>query len=412
MSEFLAPINYDRARDVLRRLNAYTTYTPDAAHEALDALRQCYPLIFSKMEEKSFENDAILLEYAGADVTGPLVFTAHLDVNRPAAMGAVPLSRAHLVALLEAVEELLRDGFCPVGSLMLALSMDGLAEGRGAQSIARYLGARRVNPCFVLDYGGYATMEAFRTYLPKDAPVALIGVAEKGRIHGVVTARSGRQYRLGPAERVIRAGARLTRHEKQAGLCTVSRDMLRTLGKRAPAPQRWLAQQPRLFFPLMRLWWRKRTVMNQFFVSQRQMSSLSASGQHHAPAAEARLEFCQTLMPGHTADGCIRKLKVLAGTGVDVRFPVKQDPSPVSLQKGEAWDALQTAIEIQFERAVMAPCLCPFETDSRFYSGISNHIYRFSPFMVTGREALAEVCTVTDGTLQTAVQFFRSMLSV
>ena len=189
MSEFLAPINYDRARDVLRRLNAYTTYTPDSVRGAVDALRQCYPLIFSKMEEKTFENDAILLEYAGADVTGPLVFTAHLDENRPAAMGAVPLSRAHLVALLEAVEELLRDGFCPVGSLMLALSMDGLAEGRGAQSIARYLQARRVTPCFVLDYGGYATMEAFRTYLPKDAPLALIGVAEKGRIHGVVTAR-------------------------------------------------------------------------------------------------------------------------------------------------------------------------------------------------------------------------------
>ena len=32
--------------------------------------------------------------------------------------------------------------------------------------------------------------------------------------------------------------------------------------------------------------------------------------------------------------------------------------------------------------------------------------------LLTGEEALSGMCTVTDGTLQTAVQFFRSMLCV
>ena len=32
--------------------------------------------------------------------------------------------------------------------------------------------------------------------------------------------------------------------------------------------------------------------------------------------------------------------------------------------------------------------------------------------LTTGEEALSGMCTVTDGTLQTAVQFFRSMLCV
>ena len=83
-----------------------------------------------------------------------------------------------------------------------------------------------------------------------------------------------------------------------------------------------------------------------------------------------------------------------------------------SSTSGEALDALETAIEIQFERTVIAPCLCPQVTDGRFYDLPSGRVYRFSPFMVTGDEALEGRCTVTDGALQTAVQFFRSMLSV
>ena len=83
-----------------------------------------------------------------------------------------------------------------------------------------------------------------------------------------------------------------------------------------------------------------------------------------------------------------------------------------SQAEGEAWDALSTAIEIQFDRVVIVPCLSPFPTDARFYSSLGGNVYRFSPFMVTGEEALKGLCTITDGTLQTAVQFFRSMLSV
>ena len=91
---------------------------------------------------------------------------------------------------------------------------------------------------------------------------------------------------------------------------------------------------------------------------------------------------------------------------------MEYEHSRLSAASGEAWDALETAIEIQFERAVIAPCLCPFITDSRFYAAAWDKVYRFSPFLVTGEEALSGLCTVTGPNLQTAVQFFRSMLSV
>ena len=425
MSEFLAPINYDRARDVLRRLSLYTRYTREGAQQALDVLSQRYPRIFARMEKKTFVNQAVLLEMDGGS-GAPLVFVSHLDAPEgtdrtdcPHELPmAVPLSRAHLVGLLEALEELLSEGYHPGGDLLIALSMDGLMGGAGAASMAAHLKARSLVPCFVLDYGGYATMDAFRTYLPKGAPLALVGVTEKGEMHGVLTAdsavsaRRGRENRR-PADELLRAGKRMVRRPWHAALCNASEEMLQALGRRAPMLQRWFVKKPRLTFPLMKFLWRRRAIMRQFFFSERTVYTLSAPGTQQDPPAKAELLFTQTLIPGQKTADYRHHLRRLAGNSdLKLDFPVVNDSGVRSEAAGEAWDALSTAIEIQFDRVVIVPCLSPFPTDARFYSDLGGSVYRFSPFMVTGEEALRGMCTITDGTLQTAVQFFRSMLNV
>lgn len=423
MSQFLAPINYDRARDVLRRLSSYTAYTPAGAQQALGVLRQCYPSIFQRMEEKSFTNDAILLEMPGGS-HAPMVFVSHLDApSAPEAvlcpheqpMG-VPLSRAHLVTLLEALEALLNEGYLPGGDLMLALSMDGLSGGAGAQSIAAHLKARSVSPCLVLDYGGYATMDAFRTYLPKGAPLALVGITEKGELQGVITADaavSSHHPLRRAADELLRAGQRLVRRPHHAKLCNASEQMLIALSQKAPLLQHLLASHPRIAFPVIRHLWRRRAIMRQFFWSERTVYAFGASGTPQDPAASGQLLIRQTLIPGQKTAEYKRHLRSLVrNPDLKLSFPVEHDSSMRSEPCGDAWDALSTAIEIQFDRVVIVPCLSPFVTDGRFYAPLGGNVYRFSPFMVTGDEALRGFCTVTDGTLQTAVQFFRSMLSV
>lgn len=115
--------------------------------------------------------------------------------------------------------------------------MDGLSGGAGARSIAAHLKARSLSPCFVLDHGGYATMEAFRTYLPKNAPLALIGICEKGEIQGEMTAdrevssRPGRE-RARPVDELLRAGARLTRHPRRHGCARPAKRCFRSWAKR------------------------------------------------------------------------------------------------------------------------------------------------------------------------------------
>mgnify|MGYP000544392581 CR=1 FL=1 len=139
MSEFLAPLNYGRARDVLRRLSGYSAYTPQGAAQALGVLRESYPLVFDKLESKQFDNGAVLMEMPGASSTAPLVFVSHLDAaGTEAVRGGQPARDAHQRAAVarpcggaaEALEGLLGEGYQPWRRvLLLALSMDGLSGG-------------------------------------------------------------------------------------------------------------------------------------------------------------------------------------------------------------------------------------------------------------------------------------------
>ncbi len=416
MNEFLAPLNYRRARDVLHKLDAYTGYTAEGAEQAMQVLRESYPLVFSRMEQQTFECGAVLLELRGASVTDPLVFTARLDVpeGQHGEQGwqseqmplHVPLSRAHVVALLEALEELLRDGYCPGGDLILALSMDGLSGGKGARSMAAHLKARGVTPCYVLDFGGYVTMDAFRNFLPKGAALALVGIDEKTMQDISVIARD----RLSMCA-LFRLAAQLKQHPLHTGLCNASRRMLKRLGSHASGLYSLLLRYPKLTFPLIRLKWRNRSVMQQFFVSRQMVCTLEASGSRDVPAREAVLQIRRLLVPVE-ATSLEWLERYCKRHGLQMVVENNYTHGNESNGAGEALDALETAIEIQFERTVIAPCLCPQVTDARFYDLPGGRVYRFSPFMVTGDEALESRCTITDGALQTAVQFFRSMLSV
>ena len=102
----------------------------------------------------------------------------------------------------------------------------------------------------------------------------------------------------------------------------------------------------------------------------------------------------------------------MANENLRMNMEVELEHSARSSTGGEAWDALETAIEILFDRVVIAPCLTPYVTDGRFYTALRGNVYRFSPFLLTTQEALSGECALTEGSLQTAVQFFRQMLSV
>jgi len=461
MGQFLAPLNYSRAWYVLAELDCYSSYTAEGARALQELLRRSYPLIFQKMEQKTFANQALLLELQGANVTDPMVFVAHLDggagcfkdsaplralpphspsipksvgSQEPAAGKFAALAHAHAVTLLETVETLLAGGYHPSGDLILALSMDGLSHGEGARDMASHLKSRKLSPCYVLDFGGYVTRSAFRAFLPKNTPLAFVGVSEKGLLAGslnadhstlrgrsAASAASFGEYPISddpcPGNQslpeLLKGGARLARKTRGASLCGSSTLMLETLGRKAPFPQRLLVAHPRLTFPLLRLLWRKRAIMRQFFMWERTLTAISSEGTSGRTPHRASLSFHQTTLPSRTLPAWKHILRErIANENLRLETLIEWEPSPHSHIGGRAWEALETAIQILFDRVSVAPCLSPYVCDGRFYAGLRNNVYRFSPFLLTTDEAARGQCSLTDDALQTAVQFFRQMLSV
>ena len=120
MTEFLAPLDYRRAKDTLRAIDFYTACSAEGAAKVTALLRQRYPAVFARMEQKTFANGALLLVLPGANLGDPLVFVSHMDslrcrepLRNTHAPFTAPLARAHVVALLEALDALLISGRRP-----------------------------------------------------------------------------------------------------------------------------------------------------------------------------------------------------------------------------------------------------------------------------------------------------------
>ena len=266
-------------------------------------------------------------------------------------------------------------------------------------------------------HGGYATNAAFCRYLPQGAPLALIGITEKGQLEGRVIAPTvpdvDDRNAARPLHLLLRSGSRLGIRARRASLCPASVLMLAEIARHAPLFPSLLIHSPWLTFPLLRALWRRRAIMAQFFVSELTVTGVSTQGEPSRSPTAAELTFTLATVPGKPLERWHHSLRrKVCRHGVRLEVALANEPSPMSRTGGEAWDALETAIEILFERAVIAPCLCPYVTDGRFYSRLKGRVYRFSPFLLGSEDALRGECGVDDDALQTAVQFFRQMLSV
>lgn len=93
------------------------------------------------------------------------------------------------------------------------------------------------------------------------------------------------------------------------------------------------------------------------------------------------------LLEGDTTESAADYLRRAAGDpDVEVRLISGTDPTPVSDINCDAYRMLRETVEETWKDVVVAPYQLNGGTDSRFYSRISDHIYKFSPMLMTKEE--------------------------
>jgi carboxypeptidase PM20D1 len=381
----------------------------DAFDRLLAELEQQFPLVHERLEAARVGTHGLLLRWPGAAAERPVVLMAHLDVvpvdgeapwthdpfggevhDSPvgeAVWGRGTLDdKGSVAAICDAVESLLEVGHVPAQDVWLSFGCDEEVGGTAAPEAVAVLRDRGVTPWLVLDEGGAVAAEAFPGVAP---PLGVIGVTEKGTtsLELVAEGRGGHAStpaRNGPTARIARAVLRLEKSPFPASAPAPTLELLRRMTPHAPAPLRpLLARADRIGPVVTRLLVAagpEPAAMTRTTVAA---TTLSGSPALNVVASTARVGLNIRVMVGDTVAGVVEHVrKAVADDSIRIDVVEAGEPSPVS-PMDEPFELLEACIREVFPDAVPTPYVMMAATDSRHFTAISEHVYRFAPFRMT-----------------------------
>jgi carboxypeptidase PM20D1 len=297
-----------------------------------------------------------------------------------------------LVAVLDAVETLLGDGFVPERDVWLFFGADEEAAGESAQIAVRRLYELGVRPWLVLDEGGGVVSDVFPGL---DRQTAMVGVAEKGLVGidlytsdvGGHAATPGRQS---ATARLARAVTRVSRRRFAARVSPTTATMLeRVVPGVSGAKGLGLKLAARLASGPLRktaAWLLagggpEASALVRTTVA---VTELEGSAGANAAASTARARLDVRVAHGETVDRTVARLRrVIRDKKVVLEVVESSEPSEVSPADSQQFALLGEAIGASYPDAVVVPYTSLTATDARTFTPISDHVYRFSPFALS-----------------------------
>ena len=369
-----------------------------ALHRLLD---QAFPRVHASLEREDV-NGSLLYTWRGADSTlPPLLLMGHMDVvpadsakwSYPPFSGAIAGGyvwgrgalddKVGVMGTLEAVEALLGQGFRPRRTVYLAFGHDEEVGGEhGAKVVAAMLRDRGVRLAAVVDEGGAIVTGIIPGVA---APVATVGVAEKGSVSLVLTAQvSGGHSSMPPARTAIglisRAIERLE-HDQFPGSLQASRGLFEAVGPEMAWPYRALFANLWLFEPIVV---RRLTALPSTAAAVRTTIAptiVTGGTKDNVLPGSARAVVNLRILPGETVGSTVERVRRVVGDSAITVSAVGEgdDPSPVSPADGPTFRALATAIRQVHPDVVVAPFLVLGATDARHYASLTPNVFRFIP---------------------------------
>lgn len=379
-----------------------------------DALPTLYPALHEVLERER-HGHSLLYRWRGHADGAPTVLMAHYDVvpatdegwtHPPFAAeitgsgeqrllwgrGAID-DKGALVAILEAVDGLVRQGFRPANDVYLSFGHDEETVGSGAKAIAAVLAGRGIHPALVLDEGG-AVVE--RIFPGVSGPIAVVGVSEKGitSVRLTVEQHGGHAStppRMTATVRLARAITRLDARPFPSRLSETNLRMVETLGAHATGPLRTVFTRARRLQPVLR------AVLGRLSDETRAMvrTTTAVTQLRGSLAANALPEVAEAIVNtriavGSTVAETLHHLRrAIHDDAVRVEAVDASEPSPVSPSEGPEWERLAAAIAAVHPRAIVTPYVMLGASDSRHFSGLSDAVYRFTPFELSAEERAA-----------------------
>jgi carboxypeptidase PM20D1 len=400
----------ERFQRLLRIPTISRTRVDDTAWEHFDsftaAIAETYPLLHAALDIERVAEHSLLYRWKGGTDGVPSVLMAHYDVvpasdegwehppfaaeltgegaeARIWARGSID-NKGSLGALLEAVERLVGESFVPESDVYIFAGHNEETAGDGATTAVETLAARGIRPAFVLDEGG-AVVEGIFPGVTK--PAAVVGVSEKGIMSLILSVEQEGGHASTPPKftataRLARAVTRLNRRPFPAGFSAPTIEMIETLGAHASGGLRWVFTHTRLTKPLLLALFSRLSEETSAMVRTTQaVTQLSGSAAPNVLAERAMATVNIRIATGSSVAASVAHVrKAINDPLVVLTVTEDSEPSPVSPTTGEAWERLSRAIVATYPGTVVTPYTQLGASDSRRFTAISDHVYRFTPF--------------------------------
>ncbi len=378
-------------------------------------LQVLYPQVEDHLTREVINGGALLYTWKGSDQNlEPIALAAHQDVvpaneapdsgwSYPPFAGEVADGyvwgrgaldcKGSLISIMEAVNNLIRDGFEPRRTVYLLFGHDEECSGsRGAAELASVLDARGVRLALLLDEGGSITKGS----LPGiDAPVAMIGVTEKGHLTLKLKATTQAGHASTPSNQTAIGALSLAIATLENNPFPQHLDMVEFMmsfvGNAMPFLDRLMLANTWLFGGAVK---RK---MGAKPITDANTRTTIAPTMIHAGTAENVLPATAEglinlrIYPGETVRETYERiydlvadetLEVLPAHGETLEGDHTWDPTEISNIDSPQFRLLSRLARSAYPQALVAPFMMNGATDARHYTDLSRYIFRFTPMVL------------------------------
>ncbi len=412
-------IDVDTAAQRLSHAIRHRTVAPvDSASQAeferfQDFLSGSFPALHKRLARETVSQHSLLYTWQGSDPKlKPILLMAHMDVvpidpaseqswTHPPFSGQIAGGfiwgrgamddKASVMAILEAVEHLLNNGFQPARTIYLAFGHDEEIGGHdGAANIAATLAARNVQLEYVLDEG----MNILSGIIDGvAAPVALVGIAEKGYLSVELSAAAAGGHSSIPTQdnaigRINRALQRLEATPFPAKLRGPTRAMFDYLGPEMTGINKIALTNLWLFEPMIANKLAKSPLTDAILRTTMAPTFFNAGVKENILPTQARAVINLRIMPGESTASALEHVRRAIDDPQVKLTPlaIRMEPSAVTDSDSSSFKLVERTIRQTMPEAVVAPSLLVAATDSRHYAGLTKNVLRFLPITLTAAD--------------------------
>ena len=288
-----------------------------------------------------------------------------------------------VLALMEAMELLISNGGQPARTVYFAFGHDEEVGGNdGAREVARHFKAQGVEFEFVLDEGGAVTQGMVPGV---EAPVAMIGIAEKGylNLHLTVNAAGGHSSQPPPhtgagilAEAIVKVEA----NPFPADLSALAPNF-EYLGHTFPLATRIALANNWLFEPLVEKTLLASRTAAASIRTTTAVTMLEGSSKSNILPTRAMAVVNFRILPGDSVASVTEHIRTAINDDrVEISAHMANEPSPVSSTDSFGFRLLEKTIRGTDENVLVAPYLVQGGTDAKHFVELSDSVYRFMMF--------------------------------